>query len=463
MQNKLFNILIYFFIVLPQLILAQTTSNIKYTTDGDVRLTFWGKIGSYPDFEDLNSSLKIFNSEVNSLLKKSKLSIYNNTKATIKGNELEIVIEFHHVDNQSRFIYSRMIACFIADSMLHKNPGLVPLSRKNYENVFDLQRSQVYHDLSKQYPNVRISARISKLFESNKVKNINTTYPNNEYNLLFGNIAIASIESNLDSTFFYELEDNKFLQSINRYSETILPIVRNNEFNNYSQSKVTQNFIFDNSSKINTTAKQNKLTSTIIITNRTNTNVNNNYLFKYHCEYDCVNGKYIAKKDFICSNCDYWTQEQRRFNYCKVCRNNPRQYIISKPVPHKKCNGTGFLRSNISINFKELIESYFYARINHNQRSIWYDLKLNTLLSPYINKIVDYNTIQIIGYDKWSDRILLNLKSDGSIDVIEHNDSYEKEVNNASWKINDGILTIEIPFKFKGSRDDRTVKWEVKS
>ena len=57
----------------------------------------------------------------------------------------------------------------------------------------------------------------------------------------------------------------------------------------------------------------------------------------------------------------------------------------------------------------------------------------------------------------------LNLKSDGSIDVIEHNDSYEKEVNNASWKINDGILTIEIPFKFKGSRDDRTVKWEVKS
>ena len=197
--------------------------------------------------------------------------------------------------------------------------------------------------------------------------------------------------------------------------------------------------------------------------NRTNANLNNHYLFKYDCEYDCVNGKYIAKKDFICSNCDYWTQEQRRFNYCKVCRNNPRQYIISKPVPHKKCNGTGILKSNISINFKELIENYFYARMNYNQRSIWYDLKLNTSTSPYVNKIVDYNTIQIIGSDKWGDRILLNFKSNGSIDVIEHDDAYEKEVNNAIWKINDGILTIEIPFKFKGSRDDRTVKWEVKS
>ncbi len=469
MKNKIFNILIYVFIVLPQLIFAQTTSNINYTPNGDVRLTFWGKIGSYPDFEDLNSSLKIFNSEVNALLKKSKLTIYNNTKATIKGNDLEIVVEFHPVDNQNRFIYSRMIACFVADSMLHKNPNIVPLSRKTYESVFDLQRSQPYHDLSKQYPNVSISARISKLFESNKVKNINTTYPNNEYNLLFGNIAIASIDTNVDSTFFYELEDNKFLQSIKRYSESILPIVRNNEFNNSNQVKVPQNFIVDNSPKINAAAKQNKSTSAVINKNRTITNIknqhniDNHYLFKYDCGYDCEYGKYITKKDFICRNCDYWTEEQRRFNYCKVCRNNPRQYIISKPVPHKKCNGTGILKSNISINFKELIESYFYAEMNHNQRSIWYNLKLNISVSPFIDKMVDYNTIQILGFDKWGDRILLNFKSNGSIDVLEHTDSYEKEVNNASWKISGGILTIEIPFKFKGSGEDRTVKWVVKS
>ena len=61
----------------------------------------------------------------------------------------------------------------------------------------------------------------------------------------------------------------------------------------------------------------------------------------------------------------------------------------------------------------------------------------------------------------WGDMMVFD--NNGSINVIEHDDAYEKEVNNAIWKINDGILTIEIPFKFKGSRDDRTVKWEVKS
>ena len=68
----------------------------------------------------------------------------------------------------------------------------------------------------------------------------------------------------------------------------------------------------------------------------------NNKLKKERCVF-CIGTK-VQKETKTCTNCDYWTNDQRNFNYCSVCRNTRR--LFSKYIKCAACDGLGYKPEN---------------------------------------------------------------------------------------------------------------------
>ena len=62
-----------------------------------------------------------------------------------------------------------------------------------------------------------------------------------------------------------------------------------------------------------------------------------NMYLKVTCEL--CNGKKTELGNVACPNCYYWTESQRQYNYCSVCKN--RKYI-DKIVSCTRCEGKGY-------------------------------------------------------------------------------------------------------------------------
>lgn len=68
----------------------------------------------------------------------------------------------------------------------------------------------------------------------------------------------------------------------------------------------------------------------------------NNKLKKERCVF-CIGTK-VQEETKTCTNCDYWTNDQRNFNYCSVCRNTRR--LFSKYIKCAACDGLGYKPEN---------------------------------------------------------------------------------------------------------------------
>lgn len=68
----------------------------------------------------------------------------------------------------------------------------------------------------------------------------------------------------------------------------------------------------------------------------------NNKLKKERCVF-CIGTK-VQEQKKTCTNCDYWTNDQRNFNYCSVCRNTRR--LFSKYIKCNACDGLGYKPEN---------------------------------------------------------------------------------------------------------------------
>jgi uncharacterized protein (TIGR02145 family) len=72
-----------------------------------------------------------------------------------------------------------------------------------------------------------------------------------------------------------------------------------------------------------------------------------------------------------CDKCSYWTDDQRKYNYCEKCRNTKR--IKGKTLSGNGTNISGFSalpsgkRDGLSNNFKEIGSScYFWSSDHHS-------------------------------------------------------------------------------------------------
>ena len=68
----------------------------------------------------------------------------------------------------------------------------------------------------------------------------------------------------------------------------------------------------------------------------------NNKLKKERCVF-CIGTK-VQEQRKTCTNCDYWTNDQRNFNYCSVCRNTRR--LFSEYIKCNACDGLGYKPEN---------------------------------------------------------------------------------------------------------------------
>ena len=95
----------------------------------------------------------------------------------------------------------------------------------------------------------------------------------------------------------------------------------------------------------------------------------NNKLKKERCSF--CSGTKVQEITKYCTNCDYWTQSQRDFNYFSVCRNTRR--VISGYKKCIWCGGLGYKPENGYLPLAKLTkpkakvdESKFACIINSN-------------------------------------------------------------------------------------------------
>ena len=186
-------------------------------------------------------------------------------------------------------------------------------------------------------------------------------------------------------------------------------------------------------------------------------NQNKEFVIRHNCK-NCSNGKIFINRNRPCHNCEYWTKEQRRFNYCNVCRNTGVIYGKNSLVPCNICKQTGITSSKINISFKNLFERFFDLDDSRtqNQDAMIYSLSSEDGSLRFTN-VIDFNTVQFLCFSKGS-RYVLQFKSNGDIVITEFENHLERAASTGSWEVNDNSFKMQFPFKLKSYGDDRTLK-----
>ena len=181
------------------------------------------------------------------------------------------------------------------------------------------------------------------------------------------------------------------------------------------------------------------------------------FILNYRCK-NCNGGKIFISRSRPCQNCNYWTKDQRRFNYCNVCRNNGVIYGKNSIIACKFCKQTGVLSSKINIKFKPLFEKYFDLDDTRHlgQDAMIYSLNSEGGKLTFLG-LIDFNTLQFLCFSSGS-RYLFQFKSNGDIIPIEFENHLEKSANVGNWEVYDNTFEMTVPFKLKSYIDDRTLK-----
>ncbi len=184
---------------------------------------------------------------------------------------------------------------------------------------------------------------------------------------------------------------------------------------------------------------------------------NSDYILKHRCK-NCNGGKIFINRNRPCQNCDYWTKDQRRFNYCNVCRNTGVIYGKNSLVSCNFCKQTGVISTKVNINFKPLFENYFKLDDSREsgQDAMIYSLATDNG-SLTLTNLIDYNTLQFLCFSKGS-RYVLQLKSNKEVVVVEFENHLEKTSSRGTWDVNENTFSMIVPFKLKSYNDDRTLK-----
>jgi len=155
----------------------------------------------------------------------------------------------------------------------------------------------------------------------------------------------------------------------------------------------------------------------------------NNKYIKTICGF--CKGSKKNQYDKNCPNCYYWTESQRQYNYCSVCKN--RKYILGPIEKCTYCEGYGY-----ELHFNVDEELKFFENFSDARTSI---------------TIIDKNHLVLIPNNKNNPRV--DFYSNGSLKMNlgnENNDKIEKlswyldEYNNLCIKV---LKTDGENFSFK--------------
>jgi hypothetical protein len=174
--------------------------------------------------------------------------------------------------------------------------------------------------------------------------------------------------------------------------------------------------------------------------------------FTYSC-WNCFGQKiFLKNKTKYCSNCSYWTKDQKKYNYCSICRNERWIVLNQTKTQCKVCTGVGTLTSNVSNGFKELLKKIVYDDSKTNIFSSKNSYRLNE--DVLLRKVATKDLILFTDYEKNVD-IILHSSGNAVVSVESSISSYQKGKYSGTWGIVNGEFNLKADLAYKDG--DKTV------
>ena len=338
-----------------------------------------GEVGKYPNWDGLSDIILDMNIEIQKQLRnqipykiiprQNIIKTYNLKDSSFVGivnlgNNLIVQVFLQECSQKERDWYS--------DFYLSIFPN----------NEKDISKNQFYENLQNRFKHIELDSKIKRI--GNDIIELELNYPAK---------GLYKVVSNLVSGPKFKT-DNDYEKSLTKIKELDTLTITNKNIT-----------LDDNTKKTKITFNKNNLYS--------------HFIFKHRCN-NCHGGKNFKSGLRRCPNCDYWTKDQRRFNYCNVCRNSEiieigKSYFVSCNV----CKQTGIISSKVNLNFKMLLENFFKL---DDSRKLGQDAMIYMLESESgsltFTKLIDFNTLQFLCYSK-GNRYVLQFKSNGEVVVVE--------------------------------------------
>jgi hypothetical protein len=376
-----------------------------------------GQVGKYPNWDGLSDIILDMNIEIQKQLRNQIPYKIIPRQNIIKTNNLKDS-SFVGLENLGNNL---IVQVFLQECLQKERDWYSDFYLSIFpNNENDISLDQFYDNLQNRFKYIELDSKIKRI--GNDIIELELNYPAK---------GLYKVVSNLVSGPRFKTDSD--------YEKSLIKIKE------LDTLTITKNIVVNNNIK-----------KTQITFNKNN--LYSHFIFKHRCN-NCHGGKNFKGGFRRCPNCDYWTKDQRRFNYCNVCRNREiieigKSYFVACNI----CKQTGIISSKLNLNFKMLFEKYFTL---DDSRKLGQDAMIYQLESESgtltFTKLIDFNTLQFLCYSK-GDRYVLQFKSNGDVIVVEFEGHLEKTNKIGSWEIDESTFSMTIPFKLKSWGDDRTLK-----
>lgn len=184
-------------------------------------------------------------------------------------------------------------------------------------------------------------------------------------------------------------------------------------------------------------------------------NPGSTFILRHQCLVCHGKGKHYFENSKVCPNCNYWTNDQRKYNYCSVCRNN--RMIITKQWIEicKNCKGKKVLSSNVSDSYYELIRNFTHDGYYDNEINGKNYIVLNTGSSNYyVNLLKVFPTNPQLCFEDWREKCYLFFSPNGEVS-IRNNGGYMDDDKDfyGKWYIENNTLIIYVTYSWRNTKD----------
>lgn len=259
---------------------------------------------------------------------------------------------------------------------------------------------------------------------------------------------------NLSDIFPYRsisnLEENTLIYNVGLL--VMKPDLKNDQWKN-----VVDQYNRKNEVAVNVNPSKKTLSKNEVILKKNLPSNSGTFPFTYSCR-NCFGQKiFLKNKTKYCSNCSYWTKDQKKYNYCSICRNERWIVLNQTKTQCKVCRGVGTLTSNVSNGFKELLKKIVYDDSKTNIFSSKNSYMLNK--DVLFEKVATKDLILFNDYEKDAD-IILHSSGNAVVSVESSISSYQKGKYIGTWSIVNGEFNLKADLAYK---DGEMTVYEVRS
>jgi hypothetical protein len=376
--------------------------------------------------------------------KKAKLALKNLKMSEIYNGYGDIIKKYGQLIRRFTFEFSK------TDGSYNREDGIIPFTStsSDYRYQSDKLVSTAFTVEGSTINTAQLLDTFTKLIDD-----FNNEYPNSKELYFLNQIKeeILTIKERLDfinvvkiADFYAEMAKTNSADPldrfINTYPKSIYAIYAKNKKDIQTKIVTKKQELIRKSEEKEALALNQKFN---------NSPQNGSIQLTYSCK-NCFGYKYFSRKTTkVCSNCSYWTDTQRYYNYCSVCKNQREIVLKAWKEQCKVCNAKGTLTAKVSNEFQKLIKFALYDNSEQNIFDSKYSFKINSNVS--LEGVISYDIIHFYDYQYSLD---LYLYSNGSAKIVSEGLKYTRAGDYyCSWEILEGKFSLKAELKYKNGGD----------